>query len=258
MFTVNYHTHTERCHHAGCPDRQYVEFAVNAGFKVLGFADHSPQIFPGKYYSDFRMYPYQTEEYFASILALKEEFKDRIDIKIGFEAEYYPDIFPDLLKHLAAFPCDYLILGQHFLNNEFDHPENPRRGSTEYIFAYVDQVCAAMRTGYFTYLCHPDLPWVDEFTPAYYKAMEKLIECAMETEMPLEINCLGIADHRNYPHRPFWELVGKMGAPVTVGLDAHDPYMFVNEYAFTEAQKIIDDYHLTYVEPVLRPLPKTF
>ena len=258
MFTFNYHTHTARCGHASGSDRDFVQFAVDYGFKTLGFSDHSPQCFPGEYYSNFRMRREEVDGYFASLLALKEEFKDKIDIKIGFEAEYYPDIFKDLLKFLAPYPCDYLIVGQHFLNNEYDHPKNPPRGSVEYVYMYVDQVCEAMRTGYYTYLAHPDLPWCDEYTPEYFKAMEKLIECSMETKVPLEINCLGIHGNRNYPYRPFWKLVGEMGAPVVVGLDAHDPYAFTLTGVMEEAQKIIDDYHLIHTEPVLRPLPKSF
>lgn len=33
----NYHTHTARCNHAQGEDRQYVEEAIKAGMKRLGF-----------------------------------------------------------------------------------------------------------------------------------------------------------------------------------------------------------------------------
>ena len=46
---ANFHTHTYRCHHASGTDREYVESAIRAGVKVLGFADHSPYWFPGDY-----------------------------------------------------------------------------------------------------------------------------------------------------------------------------------------------------------------
>ena len=39
---VNYHTHTWRCQHASGTEEDYVRAAVAAGFKVLGFADHTP------------------------------------------------------------------------------------------------------------------------------------------------------------------------------------------------------------------------
>ena len=39
---ANYHTHTKRCNHALGEDREYVEAAIKAGLKVLGFSDHCP------------------------------------------------------------------------------------------------------------------------------------------------------------------------------------------------------------------------
>ncbi len=41
-FIANYHTHTKRCRHAVGEDREYVEAAIEAGLKVLGFSDHTP------------------------------------------------------------------------------------------------------------------------------------------------------------------------------------------------------------------------
>ena len=52
---ANYHTHTPRCNHAVGTEREYVENALEAGLQILGFSDHSPYIFPGDYYSGFRM-----------------------------------------------------------------------------------------------------------------------------------------------------------------------------------------------------------
>ena len=38
---ANYHTHTWRCHHADGTEREYVENAIAAGIKILGFSDHT-------------------------------------------------------------------------------------------------------------------------------------------------------------------------------------------------------------------------
>ena len=187
MLLTNYHTHTTRCWHAVGTDREYIEAAIRGGFKVLGFADHAPYAFPNGFLSLIRMFPDTIDEYFTSLLALKEEYKDQIEIKIGFETEYYPDLFEDFLKRLAPYPCDYLLLGQHSIFNEYDHNDTPPRGTMEYVNRYVDQVCEAMRTGYFTYLAHPDLAYCEGYPPEYYRTMEKLIECAIETDTPLEV-----------------------------------------------------------------------
>ena len=119
--TVNLHTHTARCNHASGAERDYIENAVTGGLEVLGFADHSPYVFRNGYYSDYRMTPEEQEDYVKTLTSLREEYKDKIDIKIGYEAEYYPALFDDFLKLITRFPLDYLILGQHFIGNEDKH-----------------------------------------------------------------------------------------------------------------------------------------
>lgn len=53
---ANYHTHTPRCNHAQGSEQEYVDAALSAGLKILGFSDHTPYFFPGDYYSTFRMH----------------------------------------------------------------------------------------------------------------------------------------------------------------------------------------------------------
>ena len=47
MLFANYHSHTPRCNHAHGEEREYIETAIKAGYSVLGFSDHSPQVFDG-------------------------------------------------------------------------------------------------------------------------------------------------------------------------------------------------------------------
>ena len=112
--TVNYHTHTVRCGHAEGTDRAYVEKAVERGLKLLGFSDHVTMPFPDGHESRFRVPRAQLDDYVQSVLALREEFQGRIRILLGFEAEYYPDLFEAMRELLRPYPVDYLILGQHF------------------------------------------------------------------------------------------------------------------------------------------------
>ena len=69
---ANYHTHTWRCHHASGTEREYVEAAIRGGLKILGFSDHTPQIYPDGYVNHTKMLPEQLEDYVNVILALKK------------------------------------------------------------------------------------------------------------------------------------------------------------------------------------------
>ena len=116
---ANYHTHTARCHHAFGEDEEYVKVAIDRGVSVLGFSCHAPMEYPGGYESYYKMQVCELSEYVGSLLSLKEKYKDKIDIKIGLEAEYYPELYEESIKLWVSFPIDYLILGQHFVDKEY-------------------------------------------------------------------------------------------------------------------------------------------
>ena len=255
MFTANYHTHTYRCNHAVGTEREYIECAINAGLKTLGFSDHCPQIFPNGYESGFRMLPQQVEDYFSTLSALKEEYADRIDIKIGFEAEYYPAFFQDLLNYLEPYPCDYLILGQHFMENELSgRIAHIKTDKEQDLTDYVNQVCEAMRTGKFTYLAHPDILCFQGDDDIFRREYEKLFACSRETAVPLEINFLGIRENRHYPNEKFWSLAAQKGVDVVFGCDAHSPKAVADIASYNTMLRLVKQYQLHLVEPTLRPL----
>ena len=88
----NYHTHTFRCGHARGTEREYIEKAIAEGLTTIGFSDHVPMPFPDGFQSHFRCPIEKLDDYVGTLLALREEYKDRINILIGFEAEYYPSL----------------------------------------------------------------------------------------------------------------------------------------------------------------------
>ena len=221
---ANYHTHTWRCKHAVGTEREYVEQAIAAGMQILGFADHTPYPFPGGYVSYFRMAPQQAEDYFRTVSDLKREYAGQIDIRIGVEAEYYPAYFSDLLRFLADYPCEYLIMGQHYIYNELDGRYAGSWTAEEAVLVqYVSQVLEGLSTGKFTYLAHPDLlHWVGE-PEAYRREMTRLCRGVKDLNLPLEINLLGLVEGRHYPTETFWQIAGETGNAVILGCDAHEP-----------------------------------
>lgn len=99
---ANYHSHTWRCGHAEGAERDYAEAAVRAGLQTLGFSDHTPYDFfdVGPRNRPMRMMPEELPDYAAAVRALAEEYRGRLEILLGVEAEYYPKYFPRLLKLL--------------------------------------------------------------------------------------------------------------------------------------------------------------
>ena len=219
---ANYHTHTWRCNHATGLEEEYVTRAIDRGMKVFGFSDHTPYIFPGDYYSTFRMKPDLLDDYVDTVLKLRERYAGQIEIPLGLEMEYYPDLIGQLLPILRDKPMDYLILGQHFVGNEMDEPYSGRpAGSVAHLKRYCHQVADAMNTGLFTYLAHPDLLYFPGDRKVYQAHMALICREALNCGMPLEFNLAGFGCGKNYPNEAFWEVAAEHGNRVVIGMDAH-------------------------------------
>lgn len=255
---ANYHTHTPRCHHAVGQEREYVENAIRAGLKKLGFADHSPMVFDGDYYSGHRMRPEETAEYVSTLLALREEYKNDIQLLIGFEVEYYPKYFAKFLDLIAPYPIDYIIMGQHFVDNEIGARHNYKpTDSVDQLNQYVDQVLEGLSTGCFTYLAHPDMINFTGSDEAYYAPMKRLCEGTKKLNVPLELNMLGVWENRIYPCDRFFHIAAEVGNDVILGLDAHQPDRILEADVLERAHALANRCGVRLVDDVpLKPLPK--
>ena len=241
---ANYHSHTYRCHHATGTEREYVENAIKAGLKILGFSDHAPYIYKDGYVSTFHMLPEDAEGYFRTITDLRDEYKDDIEIHVGVEAEYYPEFFDQTMKFLENFPCEYIIFGQHMLSNEYDEKTYPsaKPSDNPLIFRrYIDQVIEGMNTGKFTYLAHPDLFAYTGDEETYYSYYSELCREALKLDMPLEINLLGIRGKRLYPDKKFWSIAAETGNRIILGTDAHDPESLLDTKAVSDAYNMLEN-----------------
>lgn len=222
---ANYHTHTPRCNHAEGSEREYIERALVGGFKTLGFSDHTAYFFHGTdYWSHIRMEPEELPEYCGTIRTLAAEYKDRIDIRLGVEAEFYPRFFDKTVEKLRLNGVEYMILGQHFIENEMDAPYCGRATEDEKILdAYVAQSIEAMETGLFTYFAHPDLIYFTGSREQFAKQVRRLCRAANRCKLPMEINLLGIRSFRHYPNPDFWKIAAEEGVTAILGSDAHRP-----------------------------------
>ena len=132
----------------------------------------------------------------------------------------------------------YYILGQHYADSEEDNPYIGFECQTdEGVLRYAQSAVAAMRTGLFCYIAHPDLfmrhRTDDQFNRACEEAADMLCQCAKEQHMPIEYNLLGLNSQmeghtRGYPSAPFWEYARKWHNDVILGVDAHDPEQLKN------------------------------
>ena len=249
--TNSYHTHTARCHHASGTDEEYIIKAIAEGVKLLGFSDHAPMNYGGSYICDYKMLPSELAEYCESLISLRERYKGQIDIRIGLEAEYYPDLWEDSLRLWSSYPIDYLILGQHYMGKEelLDrtiYKSDDKARLTE----YVNTIIEGVNTGKFTYVAHADiLNYVgdDEFFRA---ESARLISAITKAGMPLEYNLLGMVEGRNYPNRLFWEEAARLGAKTVLGCDSHSPLRVADPEEIKRAHAFLSSLGVRVVDEI--------
>lgn len=252
---ANYHTHTRRCGHASGEDEEYAQSALEAGIEILGFSDHTPYFFHTENYSNFRMRPEMFPGYCQSIEQLKKDYRGKIEIHLGVEAEYYPALFPELLFFLQENGVEYLLLGQHYIRNEYDGVHAGKiTDDPEVLKTYCYQTMDAMNTGLFTYFAHPDMLRYVGDKANYRKYMRQVVKEAKSCNVPLEMNLLGIREDRHYPNPDFWELVAEENAPVIIGADAHEPQVFASTLAEEKALAWLKELGLTPMQTI--PLRK--
>ena len=255
----NYHTHTPRCSHASGSAEEYIQRAIAGGIKRMGFSEHTPFKFPDGHESWYRLPVAEISDYFEEISALREKYKDKIDIKIGFETEWYPKHIDTMLETAISAGAEYLILGHHFLDNENGAHVFEETNSVDDLNEYTSTIITAMNSGYFSYVAHPDALNFTGDEQAYRNAAKRLCTEAKKLNLPLEINFMGIRSKRNYPCEIFWEVAGETGAPVTFGFDAHDTLSAYDETSLAIARKIVCKYNLNYIgEPKLIDVQKKY
>lgn len=249
---ANYHTHTIRCQHASGEDREYVEAAIRAGIKILGFSDHCPWVYPDGYASGIRMYPSDVDDYFYSLESLKKEYKNDIQLYIGFETEYIPELMKSQEKLLSGYPLDYMILGQHFLGTGAESAYTGTPTDDESVLEeYVRLVMEGVKTGKFLYVAHPDLIHYTGPDNIYEKHILRLCRFLKENDIPVEINALGASQGRHYPSGGFLRIAGQVGNSCIIGVDAHCPEQLLTLQGVDICEHLAEKFHLTLCRPPL-------
>lgn len=231
----NYHSHTWRCAHARGSDAEFLKAGYEFGLSVYGVSDHV--ILPEGYSQpgmrgDHSLF----DGYLSSIRSLQKEYEGRMEVLLGFECEYFDGRFNDYYRDLLRKEgMDYLILGEHCRverHRFIPYVSLEREAAIE---EYTDNVVAAMESGLFLYVAHPDFyMFFGEGTwdEASVKAAHRICQKAEETNTPLELNMgpsrrrkrgPGLEEELPYPYSKFWEIASSYQIRAILGIDAHFP-----------------------------------
>ncbi len=257
---ANYHSHTFRCGHAVGTDEEYVQKAIEAGFKVIGFSDHV--ILPNASQPGMRGDYSLLDGYISSVNELKRKYASKIDVFLAFECEWFWEEYASYYKSLLTQRgFDYLILGQHLCRIDGRFVYYSQIADRELgVKMYTDDVVSALESGLFSYVAHPDhfMLWYRDWDEVTEKAAWRICRKAKETNTPLEINMgpsrwASKSDPEDpsiyvYPYPEFFKIAKIVGNDVVIGVDAHVP----NEYLTSDYSWAINFAKKLGFEPLKR------
>jgi len=118
----DWHTHSELCRHATGTIEDYVKKAIDLNLATIGVCDH----FPYEFLSNIERIPYneyaitlgEIEHYLSLAEDLKENYASKINVRIGFEIDFFENQEPALNMHLNKIigRLDYILGSIHILN----------------------------------------------------------------------------------------------------------------------------------------------
>ena len=254
MQNFNYHTHTVRCGHATGKDDEYIQSAIHAGFKVLGISEHIG--FEGWDDKNERIAFKDLNQYIKDMQALKEIYNDKIDIKIGFEFEYFSDKETYLKEMLSK--VDYMIVGQHA--KSFDQYYD-RTCNDDDVDMYASQICAALDHKLTKYVAHLDyfLLGKETFSKRNEIAIENICDAVLRNDAYVEMNLKGTTYGKKmyhdklqyiYPHYDVFRIVASKGCKVVFGYDAHSPQMLEVRNKEELLKEEFKDLHLNFQDTI--------
>ncbi|MDX8393852.1 MAG: histidinol-phosphatase HisJ family protein [Mariprofundales bacterium] len=228
----DYHMHTPRCKHALGSMREYAAAALFHGLPSIGISDHSPM--PEFYDPDWRMAVDELDNYVQDVRKIQHYYAGRLQIKLGLEADFYPETENWVKNMLAKHDWDYVIGSVHFIGNwGFDNPDE-RDGwlnadINKVWQQYYALVATSAESGLFDIIAHPDLP--KKFghrapnVAIVNTAKETMLQAIADSGCALEINSAGLRKEVNeiYPHASMIVRAAELGIPFVFGSDAHNP-----------------------------------
>jgi len=263
----NFHTHTTFCDGKQSPEENAIE-AVGRGFCTLGFSSHAELPFS----DDWHLKVERFGDYKAEVERLKEKFSGRLNIRLGFEADFIPGITEPTFRTYGKYEPDFIIGSVHFVYNgkgifeadgsaesikkaidEF-YNGNAKEAVTRYFEQEREMLERSRDSGIFTIIGHADLirksnfksnmvgkgmDFFDERDSWYREQLRLTADAIAASGVVAEINTGAISRlnmRTPYPSEEFLGLLKERNVPITINSDAHDKGAL--DCAFDEARAL--------------------
>jgi histidinol-phosphatase (PHP family) len=251
---TNHHTHSLYSDGSSQPE-EYISAAIEKGFNLLGFTEHSPLPFE----NTFSFKKENKDEYLVLMNNLKQKYSDQIAVFSGMEMDYIPGMSENFSKVKAEYKLDYLIGSVHLVRpadkDELWFTDGPNyktydKGLNE-LFAgdikkavstYFYQLNEMIENQHFDIIGHFDKikmhnrdRFFKEDESWYITLVNETLSLIQDRDIIVEVNTRGIYKKRSettYPGLDILKKIKAMRIPVMVNSDAHKPHELDGEFEY--------------------------
>ena len=235
MIATDMHVHSHFSSDSVETPEAIIETAITKGFSYIYFTDHHDMDFPIHPSAPTMDFQLDFSSYINALLNLKEQYRDKIEVRLGVEQGICPETAPRISSLSNQYPFDFIIGSSHLSSLTNGDPYYPAyyEGKTnieayrEYFMSEVENVKLTDGFDVYGHLDYavrycPDTSFVYHFED-YRDIFEVLLKLLIEKGKGIEINTTGIKKiGYPHPHIEALKLYKSLGGEIiTIGSDAH-------------------------------------
>ena len=232
------HMHCDFSNDSETRPEDMVESAIAKGLSVICFTDHYDK--DNLDWGDEAIF--DVESYFQKMIALQEEYRDRIDIRIGAEIGMQPYLAEYYQNFIAQHPFDFVIgsvhsVLEHDVALDFFQKHSDPEGYKIYfeeMLQDVQKIKSYDVLGHLDYIVRYSNQGSKGFDlNDYMDIIEEILKQVIMHGKGIEMNMSGLKYGLGAPH-PQPEIIKRYrelgGEIITVGADGHIPEHIAYDY----------------------------
>lgn len=247
------HMHTAFSTDSEASVRSMLDAAVERGLDAVCITDHMDLDFPPQDGEDFggkQPFCFDLDEYFRTLSPIREEYRERLDVRIGIEIGLQPHLGDRYREMAHAYPFDYVIGSVHLIRGldpyygklfEGRSDEDAYREAFEETLRCLDAVSDFDSLGHLDYVVRYGKHQAEKYSyQKFADEIDEVLKKLISMGKGLEMNTGGLKYGLGFcnPHPDVMKRYRELGGEiVTVGADAHRPEHVA--YEFGKAAEVL-------------------
>jgi histidinol-phosphatase (PHP family) len=234
---TSYHNHTTWSDGAPTLAAQ-IQAAKAIGLDELGISDHYV-LHPDGEEVDWSLPLDMLGDYVLELRAAAHEVRG-LTLRLGIEADFFPETIDALRERLQPYPWDYVIGSVHYVdgfpvdeNTRFWDALTPDEANEKWRLYWV-RIRQLAESGVFDFVAHPDLPKKFGHLPTIDLSAEiaAALDAIAAADMAIEINTAGwsLPAGEAYPSLELLRAARARNLPLLINADAHFPEFLTRNF----------------------------